>query len=700
MEQQPGDEYIRQLASFIRSNERALAESGLARRRKSPRPSPGWLSPFYSSSPPKPLIFPIDTHHLFYILIRLEALGFDTGSLDVQVKSPSRPMSYANIYSDRKDPEAMSLASLRSSFSMVSRISLAPSWWPRPDLPNLDVLLRYIYSSFTKLPALSISPPGRKAITELLTDSPDRNAIPMDVFRNLQRLECDNIDPRTLLGWDRLAESLKSLKIRKSGLQDISVIFLTSVLDDQARRQAFSTKQSQGSLVDDSPIIPLSSHPDSPSTSDDLQCTALVPESSNTLSSTPQVLSPSKWAFLKHLHLPDNGLTFFPAELLPHLTSLTHLDISSNLLVSVPSGLGELYNLRTLNLADNLIDSVLGIYLNLGQIISLYLSSNRLESLCGLERLLALERVDLRHNLLEESSEIGRLAALPNLSELWIEGNPFVEIEDGYRITCFNYFWKDGKFISIDGTQPTMYERRSLDLPNEERASHPTPTSSSTPIIGIETFRLPEVLPSTTSYPSSTSTSAGGQRPRKLKRIVELDDNLGPLTSQPSSHLRFGSRDLPREQEVEPISAPSPSVQKDLPDIDVPGTMSQGAGSLTLSPHSELLHFPLSPPRHTRHQTEYKPSPLVPLHFPQTSDQPPFTNAAGQQFSATYSSKSEARRARISASVFEPSTMKFESEDSLSDDNADAYRKKIESLKKDMGESWLKVYSQSQSHSS
>jgi len=692
MEQQPGDEYIRQLASFIRSNERGLAESGLARRRKSPRPSPGWLSPFYSSSSPRPVIFPIDTHHLFYVLIRLEALGFDTGSLDVQVESPSRPMSYANIYSDRKDPEAMSLASLRSSFSMVSRISLAASWWPRPDLPNLDVLLKYIYSSFTKLPALSISPPGRKAITELLTD--DRNAVPLDVFRNLQRLECDNIDPRTLLGWDRLAESLKSLKIRKSGLQDISVIFLASVLDDQARRQASSNKQSQGHLVDDSPIVPLPSHPHSPNTSDDLQCTVLVPESSNTPSSISQVLSPSKWAFLKHLYLPDNGLTFFPAELLPYLTSLTHLDISSNLLVSVPSGLGELYNLRTLNLADNLIDSVLGIYLNLGQIISLYLSSNRLESLCGLERLLALERVDLRHNLLEESSEIGRLAALPNLSELWIEGNPFVEIEDGHRITCFNYFWKDSKFISIDGTQPTMYERLRLDLPSEERAEHPDPTSPFTPIIGIEPFRLPEVLPPTTSYPSSTATSVGGQRPRKVKRIVELDDNLDPPTSQPGSHLRFGSGDLSREQEVEPISAPSLSVQKDYPDIAVSETKSQGASSLPLSPHPELLHTPLSPQRHIRHQTEYRPS-----HFPQTSDRP-LTNAAGQQFSATYSSKSEARRARISASVFEPSTVKFGSEDNLSGDNAEAYRKKIESLKEDMGESWLKVYSQSQSQSS
>ncbi len=74
-----------------------------------------------------------------------------------------------------------------------------------------------------------------------------------------------------------------------------------------------------------------------------------------------------------------------------------------------------------------MIDSVLGIYTKLGQVLNLNLSRNRLDSLCGLDRLMALERVDLRHNTLEESAEVGRLAVLPNISEIWVEGNPFVE---------------------------------------------------------------------------------------------------------------------------------------------------------------------------------------------------------------------------------------------------------------------------------
>ena len=72
------------------------------------------------------------------------------------------------------------------------------------------------------------------------------------------------------------------------------------------------------------------------------------------------VLSEMNWAFLKHLCLSDNALTFFPTNPIQYLTSITHLDLSSNLLISVPAGLNELFNLVSLNLEDNMIESVLG----------------------------------------------------------------------------------------------------------------------------------------------------------------------------------------------------------------------------------------------------------------------------------------------------------------------------------------------------
>ncbi|KIM76467.1 hypothetical protein PILCRDRAFT_12711 [Piloderma croceum F 1598] len=56
-----------------------------------------------------------------------------------------------------------------------------------------------------------------------------------------------------------------------------------------------------------------------------------------------------------------------------------------------------------------MINSVLGIYTQLGPVLSPNLSCNRLELICGLERLLALEHIDLRHNAIDESAEVGRL---------------------------------------------------------------------------------------------------------------------------------------------------------------------------------------------------------------------------------------------------------------------------------------------------
>src|SRR5260221_10161341 len=72
MQSQAGDEYIRELASFIRANERGLAESGPGRRRTQRQRSTliSWFSPSSTDA----VLLKTDPHHLFYLLIRLEAL--------------------------------------------------------------------------------------------------------------------------------------------------------------------------------------------------------------------------------------------------------------------------------------------------------------------------------------------------------------------------------------------------------------------------------------------------------------------------------------------------------------------------------------------------------------------------------------------------------------------------------------------------
>jgi hypothetical protein len=816
MEHEPGDEYLRRLSVFIRSNEKSLAEAGFTRRRRAPRraaPDPvsafnplGWFglesSTQSPSPPPKPIILSLDIHHLFYVLMRLEALGIDIGTLDVQVDNPSRPMSYINLFPDADKSETLSLASFRSSFSAVSGLSLGAGWWGRAEPPTVDAELKYIYSSFTKLPALSVNAPGRKIITELTNDPPNENALPLDAFKNLQSLECLDIDPRSLLGWDRLAESLRSLKIKKSGLEDVSDIFIGAVVDDQARREG-STSRKRRRRIPRGPTREISFYttrlPDSvPEDADEENVNSSSPTAPSPPPSTQ--LSSLKWAFLKHLSLSDNSLTFFPSESIPYLTSLTHLDLSSNLLVSVPSGLGSLYNLVSLNLADNMIDSVLGIYLNLGQVLSLNLSHNRLESICGLERLHALERVDLRNNLMDESAEVGRLAPLPNIAEVWVEGNPFVEIEEGYRITCFDYFWKEGKSITLDGTSPGFYEKRNLTIPPPQQmsSSRPLSTAYSPPVVAVG-HSHPHPSPSSNAVdkkPTPPTSSAsphlapvgvvgvgGRARRKKNKRIVDLDGEHSDGSSRSASHTRMRSDEstrtrarvkvkklregggspqpsqpvsvskawgqfgalikdeivtpeahvvltdtpitLPVDTNQAPTADPEP-LAKPSPPI-TPLRTSTNASTLAHSPHRS---------RHSRYQTEflYVPSPNFNtpdiLSFsPTNSNVNPTTPAPTQSTSgtaataaeasptspvavtppfrrgsATLSSKLAARRTRVSASVYEPPTSISDGEDNSGADggggeirdNADAYRKRIEALRKDMGDGWLKVFSQSQ----
>ncbi|KAJ7733744.1 leucine-rich protein [Mycena maculata] len=717
-----GDVYLRRLAGFVRTNEKGLAAAGArSRPRRGQRPEStvsvynplSWFGEQNVQAPP--LVLAVDTHHLFYVLMRLEAQGLDVGTLDVRIDSPSRPMSYINVLPTQDKADTLSLASFRSTLSAVSGLSLGGGWWGRPEPPSLEAELKYLFSSFTKLPALSITAPTRKLIAELVNEPPNENAIPLDAFRTLQSLETVDIDPRALLGWDRLAESLRSLRIKKSGLEDISDVFLGAVLDDQARRAGSSSRQRRR-RISHAPSVYTTRLPDS------------VPEEPESGSESPTELSSLKWAFLRHLSLSDNSLTFFPS--VPYLTSLTHLDLSSNLLVSVPPNLGALYNLVSLNLSDNMIDSVLAIYQHLGQVLYLNLSHNRLESLCGLERLPALERVDLRHNLVDESAEVGRLATLPNIAEIWIDGNPFVEIEEGYRVTCFDYFWKEGKTVSLDGSQPGFYEKRNLTVPPLQQMSSSRPVSAaySPPVVAVGHAHAhahgaasPPVNADTSPSPPTASPNlapvgavgVSGKGRRKNKRIVDLDgaDSDGG-SSRSASHTRTRSDGSGRVVKARPkgknteAHAPVPVLGKgwgqfgalaeesvaEGPDAPAPlKTSTNNAGTGTgvgprRSRHgryrSEMLH--VVPPAES---TSTSP----PIASPTT---PATATFRRNRNSATFSAKASARRARVTASVYEPVTSTSDAEEEA-EDSVDAYRRRIEALKKDMGDGWLKVFRQS-----
>lgn len=179
------------------------------------------------------------------------------------------------------------------------------------------------------------------------------------------------------------------------------------------------------------------------------------------------VLSPSKWRFLRHLGLPENSLTSVSAaSLAPVANSLNSLDLSSNLLTEIPDGLASLVALRALNLSHCMIESLHSLTRNpLPAITVLTLRGNRLRSLAGIERLLSLERLDLRDNDLTDPIEIARLTSLPEIREIWVSGNPFVKTHSGYRVVIMNLFRRTPGYsedIIIDGRGPGYTERKQL----------------------------------------------------------------------------------------------------------------------------------------------------------------------------------------------------------------------------------------------
>ncbi|KAG9102638.1 hypothetical protein FRC06_001553 [Ceratobasidium sp. 370] len=704
LETEPGDDYVRRTAVFIRTHEQRLADAGFGRRAQRNAPPaalPNMLS-WVGLGPATPgpgMVLTTDLHHIFYLLMRFEALDLPVGPLDVKLANPARPLSFASQLATGDRADAVSIRS-SSAMSTMSRLSLGAGWWGRAAPPSVDSELKYIYSAFTKLPALSIKQTGLKLVAELAQDPLADQVIPFDCFKNIQSLELLDVDPRAVLGWDRLSDGLRTLTIKRSGLEDVSDILIDAVVDDPLRREGKSapkrhqthrpsstsrhnswrTSQIPPTVPEDAPPPPAPEvDPQEP------------PE-------PPATLPPHKWSRLRHLSLADNALTFFPTAPLANLTYLTHLDLSSNLLVAVPPGLGALYNLVSLNLSDNMIDSVLGIYTTLGSITNLDLSRNRLESLCGLERLGALERVDIRSNHVEESAEVGRLVTLPNISNISIEGNPFTEIEDDYRARCFEYFLKDGKTITLDGTSPNFYDRRSITASAPEPLPIEPAPAPSPNVVAVAAPRpppapkpnpSPKIVPTPSPAPALTVAAVSPKpkpvvhhqiKPRKRKptRIVELDDPAGG-SGESRGHSRAASVDMLSSSpgQIPIVLSSSPS---QAPTIDT----AAGWG------------------RHQRRQSHAMPSPIREDTEPVTSPTPPRPSAHRRQTSGSSlggagrgtGSKSARRRGRASASVYEPAG--GEPQPSNVVDDAEAFRRKMEALRAEVGDSWLKVLSQQQ----
>lgn len=570
-------------------------------------------------------------------------VSFLSGSQHSKSRS-SDAISIRSVSSIRSVVSGMS--TLWNSFGIGSSISAARM---ERQKAALQADMKYLYSAFTKIPCLRLAPDWRTKLIKGYEEFPFDSAVPLYVFKNLQSLEVNGVDFRQFFGWDRVADQIRSLTLKRASIEDPADILIDIVLDDMDKRRRRSAKAqssptgtySRASNLKRSPTAPYGgSHgsgsmlpPEIPSrrySVADILVGSMSTESTESTSaqdsrrpsvsrietdeprsnqsSRPRshspnrpatsrnhtntsrgshkvkrsgsgssqsslsdswhnprnsasnllamgIIPPSKWRFLRHLSLADNSLTVIPAaSLSPLANTLASLDLSTNLFTQIPDSLATLTALRALNLSHCMIDSLHSLLRNpLPAISALNLRANRLQSIAGIEKLYPLERLDLRDNRLTDPMELARLTGIPDIHEIYVEGNPFTRSHRDYRITIFNLFRKTPGYtedIVIDGSGPSMSERRYLvdrvavpaAVPVVKPAVPEIPAVDvSKPAIIQEAPREPAVLrkerpsrPTPKAVSSEINTTSTRRRRTPKRRIVDLatNDRVGDAPHQ------------------------------------------------------------------------------------------------------------------------------------------------------------------------
>ncbi|KAH7126672.1 leucine rich repeat protein [Dendryphion nanum] len=775
MDTEDGQIFIKNLAYFVRTHEKALANA-LQLQRQAPKPgqsvaatpssptsnavssstSSVWAAALslpsltFTSQTIKPAKLTLTPHHLFYLLSRFEELSIPVGPMNVRLENihtDASPANYVSFLSNaqRNKTRSSDRDSIHSVSSIRSVMSGMSSLWSSLRLSSNSAAkaekqkaaiqedLKYLFSAFTKIPCLRLAPDHKARLIAGYEEFPFDSAVPLFAFKNVTALEIYDVDFRQFYGWDRLAENLRSLTVKRAGVDDPADLLINIVLDDIDKRRRRSAKappspsvpwpsaspapkHAQLARSESPPYSPTaagkqSSSPRYHSTTADVEskiagsrqrsASPTRPPSSrhgsahvygrtsapnirrssgssgsSVRSTTPRGSSsnllsmgwfPStKWRFLRHLSLADNALTnISPTSLAPLANTLQSLDLSANLFTEIPDSLATLSCLRALNLSNCMIESLHSLGRNpLPAITTLNLRSNRLASLAGIERLLSLERVDLRDNKLTDPTEVARLTVVPEITDIYVHRNPFCKSYSNYRVTIFNIFRKTPGYtedLLIDSTGPSTSEKKQLvdrapELPGvpvvKPMPEDDVPPPPATPKVIVAIDGTVETPRRTTSHRAKGSQT-GSQRRKKAprRRVVELsqqeaanlqkDANL-PTLANPFEYISSSTEAPKSSKPADDLSAES------IPHFQEPQKPEEGSGD----PAKRSTVRDTAP-------TSEPPKPEQPLLPP---------------LDTTSSTQPLAQDPRIVQEY---------------DVSSDLYKKKIEALRQDFGNTWL-----------
>ncbi|KIX01798.1 uncharacterized protein Z518_09525 [Rhinocladiella mackenziei CBS 650.93] len=422
----------------------------------------------------------------------MEELDISVGSMNIRLEnlnsdpSPSNYVSFLQAHKPtkgRSDKDSVhSVSSMRSVMSGMSTfwssIGLGGSTSKSEKAKALtQVDLTYLYSAFTKLPSLRLTSDHRARLIRGYEEFPFDTAVPLFAFKNLQQLDIVDLDFRQFYGWDRLAEQLTLLTVKRANLDDPTELLINIVLDDGEKRRRRSTKGGRGSPTpttswtvpstprpeyaqshsdpgspaegsfdhDDqvesipkdkqlsgsvSPKRPSPSRPTSSyrhvrtysskakrsgSGSSNSSEYSVQPYRSDSTSSLLglNILPPSKWQRLKYLSLADNSLTSISAKSLAPVAT----------------------TLRSLNLSANLFTEIPDCLASLTRLVSLDLSNCMIGSLQSLAKspLPAVLTINLKANRLRSLAGVERLLSLEHLN---VQDNQLSDPMEMARLTC------------------------------------------------------------------------------------------------------------------------------------------------------------------------------------------------------------------------------------------------------------------------
>lgn len=438
----------------------------------------------------KAALLTLTPHHLFFLLSRMEEIDIAVGSMNVRLENIHNDSSsnYVSFLQSHKPAKGRSdRDSVHSVSSMRSVMSGMSTFWSSIGLggstsktEKAKVLeqadLTYLYSAFTKLPSLRLTTDHRARLIKGYEEFPFDTAVPLFAFKNLQQLDIVDLDFRQFFGWDRLAEQLTLLTVKRAKVDDPTELLTHIVLDDAEKRRRRSTKGGRGSptptsswTVPSTPgaeyaqshsdpgspamgsldhedaldavsrerplsgsVSPKRPSPSRPSSSyrhvrtysskakrsgsgsSNSSDYSVQPHRSESASNllSMNILPASKWQRLKYLSLADNSLTSISAKSLAPVAT----------------------TLRSLNLSSNLFTEIPDGLASLTRLGSLDLSNCMIGSLQSLSRspLPAVLTINLKGNRLRSLAGVERLLSLEQLN---VQDNQITDSMEMARLT-------------------------------------------------------------------------------------------------------------------------------------------------------------------------------------------------------------------------------------------------------------------------